>query len=207
MADDLYLHLIRSDCPLPAGTHVVAYCRDSGGEEQDRSVQQQIRAIYEYCHFHQLVLEKTYFDEAKTASNSENRDQLTALLADLRHRFKEIKDRYRRDKLTVKRPFGVLFWKSNRLSRDLVETTFIKADLRMRALTIVDLINRADTGDAATNALIEAFQAWQDQNLLDEISDNVKRGLADIVGLRDDDPEFRKWNPNWPTNDGRYVGI
>jgi len=28
-----YLHLIRQDCPVPAGTHVVVYCRDSGGEE------------------------------------------------------------------------------------------------------------------------------------------------------------------------------
>ncbi len=24
-----YLHLIRQDCPLPPGTHVVGYCRDS----------------------------------------------------------------------------------------------------------------------------------------------------------------------------------
>src|SRR5947208_2140855 len=119
MADDLYLHLVRPDCPLPAGTHVVAYCRDSGGDEQDRSVQQQIRVIHEYCHLHQLILEKIYYDEARTASNTENRDQLNLMLADLRHRFKDIKDRYRRDKQAAANPFGLLFWKSNRLSRDL----------------------------------------------------------------------------------------
>jgi hypothetical protein len=37
-SDNRYLHLIRQDCLLPPGTHVVGYCRDSGGEEQDCSV-------------------------------------------------------------------------------------------------------------------------------------------------------------------------
>ena len=30
------LEVARQDCPLTPGTHVVVYCRDSGGEEQDR---------------------------------------------------------------------------------------------------------------------------------------------------------------------------
>lgn len=37
-----YLHIIRQDCPVPPGTHAVIYCRDSGGEEQDRSISQQV---------------------------------------------------------------------------------------------------------------------------------------------------------------------
>ncbi len=32
MQDTRYLHLVRPDCPLPPGTHVVIYCCDSGGE-------------------------------------------------------------------------------------------------------------------------------------------------------------------------------
>lgn len=27
-----YLHLVHQDCLLPPGTHIVAYCRDSGGK-------------------------------------------------------------------------------------------------------------------------------------------------------------------------------
>jgi len=53
--DNRYLHLIRQDCPLPPGTHVVAYCRDSGGDEQDRSVAQQIDVAREYCQHDNLV--------------------------------------------------------------------------------------------------------------------------------------------------------
>lgn len=28
-SDSRYLHLIRQDCPLPAGTHTIGYCRES----------------------------------------------------------------------------------------------------------------------------------------------------------------------------------
>lgn len=60
--DNSYLHLIRQDCPLPPGTHVVVYCRDSGGDEQDRSVAQQIDVAREYCQHHNLVLDKLYVE-------------------------------------------------------------------------------------------------------------------------------------------------
>jgi 5-methylcytosine-specific restriction endonuclease McrA len=54
--DNRYLHLIRQDCPLPHGTHVVVYCRDSGGDEQDHSVAR------EYSQHNNLVLNKLYVD-------------------------------------------------------------------------------------------------------------------------------------------------
>lgn len=48
--DNRYPHLIRQDCPLPPSTHVV-YCRDSGGDEQDRNVAQQIDVTGEYYQY------------------------------------------------------------------------------------------------------------------------------------------------------------
>jgi len=108
-----YLHLIRQDCPLPPGTHVVVYCRDSGGEEQDRSVSQQIDTAREYCQHHNLMFEKVYVDEARSSSNTEKRDALQELLSDLRRRFKRVHDRHKRTKVTRENPFGVVFWKSN----------------------------------------------------------------------------------------------
>ena len=62
MTDNRYLHLVRQDCPVPPNTHVVAYCRDSGGDEQDRSVQQQVQTVNEYCQHHGLILEQVYSD-------------------------------------------------------------------------------------------------------------------------------------------------
>lgn len=156
--DNRYLHLVRHDCPLTPGTHVVVYCRDSGGEEQDRSVSQQIEAAREYCQHHNLVLEKVYIDEARLSSNTEKRDALQEMLFDLRRRFKTIHDRKKRNRRTEENPFGVVFWKSNRLGRDSIEATNIKTDLRLRGITLIDLMTSANTGNAAVDALIEAFQ-------------------------------------------------
>jgi len=131
VSDNRYLHLVRHDCPLTPGTHVVVYCRDSGGEEQDRSVSQQVDTAREYCQHHNLVLEKVYIDEARLSSNTEKRDALQELLSDLRRRFKRIHDRYKRDRAIREKPFGVVFWKSNRRGRDSIEATNIKTDLRL----------------------------------------------------------------------------
>ena len=103
---DTYLGLVRRDCPLPAGTHVVASARDSGGEDQERSVRQQVEVIREYCVHHHLILEQVYIDEAKTASNAENRDALNQMLSDIRGRYSQIHDRYRRDRQTRDPPPG-----------------------------------------------------------------------------------------------------
>jgi hypothetical protein len=206
-SDNRYLHLIRQDCPLPPGTHVVVYCRDSGGEEQDRSVAQQIETAREYCQHHALILERVYADESRSGATVEKRNQLQEMLTNLNLRFRQIRNLNKRQEQMDRHPFGVVVWKSNRLGRDSIETTFIKADLRIRGITIVNLVPSLETGDAKIDALFEVVQQYQDEKLLEEISDGARRGLADLVGLRDNDPLFRLHNPDWPTNDGRYLSI
>ncbi|NUQ05970.1 MAG: recombinase family protein, partial [Anaerolineae bacterium] len=206
MAREKYQHLIRQDCPLPAGSPVVIYCRDSGGEEQDKSVGQQVEAAEEYAARHGLRALCVYRDDARLSSNTEARDQLQEMLSFLRHERRTINDRYRRERLSFENPFGVIFWKSNRLGRDKIETSYIKADLRLRGITLIDLVTNANTGNAAVDGLIEAFQAWQDEAALDEMSKDIKRGLTRLVSMRDNDPEFLAHNPGWIST-GSYLGI
>lgn len=201
-----YQHLVRQDCPLRPGSRAVAYCRDSGGEAQGRSVAQQIEAIKEYCQHHRIVLEGVYFDEARLSSNTEKRDGLQAMLIDLHSRFRQIRDRYKRAVIKRERNYGVITWKSNRMGRDEEEATYIAFDLKLRGLTIVELITAATTGNPIMDSFIESFQRWQDAMLLDEISKNVKRGQIDRVTLRDDDAQFLSLNPGWQSTGG-YLGV
>ncbi len=206
MADSRYIHLLRQDCPLPPGTHVVLYTRDSGGEEQDRSVAQQIEAAEEYCEHFGLLLERTYCDEAEKATAVEKRDQFADMMVDLRQRFSLVYDPAKREKRAKNKPFGVLCWKSNRLGRDLLHTRHVKSDLRLRGITIVSLIPVVETGNSGLDALIETFYEYQDQQLLEEISDNARRGLAQLVTMRDTSAEFLAHNPDWQST-GAYLGI
>jgi hypothetical protein len=79
-------------------------------------------------------------------------------------------------------------------------------------------VTSANTGNPGIDALIEAFQSWQDEQLLDEISENVRRGQAQLVATRDDDPrispiqsrlaEHRRLPGRgaWPDSDGFQKG-
>ena len=117
-------------------------------------------------HHFGLILEHTYTDDAKQASNTEKRSYLQDMLLDLRNRFRQINDRTKRARKVESNPFGVIFWKSNRLGRDSVETRFIKAELRLRGITIVNLSSKGGTGDSGADAVLEAFQEWQDETFL-----------------------------------------
>ena len=143
MSEARYLHLIRQDCPLPKGTRVVGYCRDSGGEEQDRSTKQQADVIIEYCAHFGLILERIYSDDARQASSTEKRTNLKELLLDLHNRFKPINDRHKRAKKMEKDPFGIIFWKSNRLGRDSVETRSSRPIYGCAASQSLNLIREA----------------------------------------------------------------
>jgi hypothetical protein len=72
--------MTRANCPFEPGNRVWAYCRDSGGDEQQDSVSSQRRAIEEYCREHNLVLVHVFIDEARPGSTTVGRDGLEDLL-------------------------------------------------------------------------------------------------------------------------------
>jgi len=129
------------------------------------------------------------------------------MLMTISGRFRQIRNLDKRKKHMGKNPFGLIVWKSNRLGRDSLETMHSKSDLRLRGITIISLIASVETGDPAMNALFEVVQGLQNEKLLQEQSDNTRRGLSDVVTLRDNDPVFRAHNPDWATHDGRYLSI
>jgi hypothetical protein len=63
-------------CPFEPGNRVWAYCRDSGGDDQQDSVASQRRAIEEFCAEHHLVLVQVFADEARPGTTTVGREGL-----------------------------------------------------------------------------------------------------------------------------------
>jgi hypothetical protein len=49
-------------------------------------------------------------------------------------------DCYKCEKAVQEQHFGVIFWKSNRLGRDIIQVTNTKTDLCLHGITIIDLM-------------------------------------------------------------------
>jgi hypothetical protein len=58
----------------PPDFPVAGYFRDSDGDEQARSVEQQRRVSEEYCRWHHLVLVRIFTDEARPGGTIVSRD-------------------------------------------------------------------------------------------------------------------------------------
>jgi site-specific DNA recombinase len=103
---------------LPPGSIVDTYLRDSGGENQDRSVQRQLEAIKLYCAQYGLTLRHVYADAAKSGGTTAGRDEFDRLITSTR--------------APEERPAGLLLWNYARFARDLDDSTYYKALLRSK---------------------------------------------------------------------------
>lgn len=152
-------------CPLPSGSRVWAYTRDSGGDEQ--SVGDQNRAVTAYCTDAGLILERLFCDEARPGSTIAGRDQFQELMQLAR----ALPD----DQL----PHGLVIWSFSRLSRDFDDAQFYKASLRRRGIAIVPVSDDLPAGNHGR--LVEAVMDWQNAQFLESLSNDVKRGLHDVA--------------------------
>lgn len=155
----------RRDCPLPAGALVWGYARDSGGETQELSVQQQERAIHDYCERFDLVLAHVFEDEARVGSSVVGRDAFDDMLH-LAHQEPRPVD-------------GIIVWSLSRFARNLLDAQFHKADLRRRGYELVSLSDDLPGGDYAP--IIEALIDWKNERFLKDLSRDVKRGLRNLA--------------------------
>jgi len=150
--------------PFPVNAAVVAYIRDSGGEEQDLSVAGQEAAIRAWCAEHSLHLYAIYVDAAAPGSSTSTRRQFLSLIHDLQ---------------TGLPVAGLVVWRSNRLGRNLDDMQYYSADLRRRGYIIHSLTDPIPGGSAGR--LVEFALQWKDQIFLEQLSEDVRRGLGHIV--------------------------
>lgn len=149
--------------PFPPGSPVVAYLRDSGGSDQDLSVEQQEAALQGYCRESGLVLTRVFKDLATTASTTVGRENFLEMI------------RYFHQNAPEK---GILVWKFSRFARDMDDAQFYKADLRRLGYEVFSLNDSIPEG--LNGRLMENLIDWMNARFLEDLSTDVKRGVNSL---------------------------
>jgi site-specific DNA recombinase len=150
-------------CPLKSGALVWAYCRDSGGEDQD--IETQKRAVLDYIETNGLVLDRLFVDEARPGSSVVGRDAFELMI-----------DLSRQGSPKVE---GIVLWSFSRFARNQLDAQFYKADLRRRGFQIISMTD--DLPGTDMDAIIEALYDWKHEQYLKDLSQNVKRTLHELA--------------------------
>lgn len=150
--------------PFPLGARLVAYCRDSGGRDQDLSIPQQESKIGEWCHAHGYALVHVFKDAARSGTTTAGRDQFLDMFS------------YLTNGADVA---GVVLWEYARLSRSYDDAMFYLADLRRQGYAIYSLSDQIPEG--MEGRLMESIIAWKNAKYSADLSRNVKRGKAYVV--------------------------
>lgn len=168
-------------CPLPPGSAVWAYLRDSGGETQDLASQRAY--LLAYCEHHRLHLARLFEDGAISGGSVAGRDQFE-LMIDLAR----LSDQSQVD--------GIIYWDTKRFARNQLDSQFYKADLRRLGYKLISISD--DIPDNEFSIVFEAFLEWKAQKDREDISKDSKRGLAFIVGLQDESGQYLSIFPGRP---------
>jgi len=157
--------MTKRTCPFEPGNRIWAYCRDSGGDDQQDSVASQRRAIDEYCDQNHLVLVQVFADEARPGTTTVGREGLADLQYFARQQPRPVE--------------GIIFWSFSRLARRQIDAQFIKSDLRRLGYVLHSMTDDVPTGDIAP--VVEAIIDWKNERYLSDLSRDVKRGLYDLA--------------------------
>lgn len=150
--------------PFPPSSLLVAYLRDSGGTDQDLSLEQQQAVVSAWCRDHDYILHHVYRD-SRTASSVVGRLAFEAMLQDLRSPDQPVQ--------------GVIIWNWSRFARNIDDAQFHRADLRRRGLEFHSLNDNIPPG--AEGRLFEAILDWKNERFLLDLSADVARGLHHLA--------------------------
>jgi len=139
-----------------------AYLRVSGDEQADRGlpIAGQRRAVEQYAAEHGLHLARVFVDEAKSGASDE------------RAEFQRLMQEAHQDPPPCQ---VILFWSWSRFARSQDDATFWKASLRRHGVEIRDVSGETPQVDGF-EYVIESMIHWRDEQRLQEISRDARRG-------------------------------
>ena len=156
---------MKSESPFSPGDSICGYFRDSGGEEQDLSIDQQMAVFDHWCGENDLIPGNLFADRARPGSSTVGRDGFLEMI------------RYFRSGDARER--GIVVWKYSRFSRDVDDAAFYRADLRRLGYIIHSLNDNIP--DGPEGRFFEAAIDWMNQRFLEDLSTDVRRGLRHLV--------------------------
>lgn len=151
---------------LPAGSTVIAYCRDSGGNAQGESIGQQSKIIADYCKANGLVLLHIYA-ESESGRKTKNRKEFLQMMDFLTNTPKDA------------RPRGLLIWHTSRFMRNLKKFNRNVSALLDEGLILHSLTQNFPEG--ITGYILLLLAAWNDEQYSDSLGKHVKRGIHEAV--------------------------
>lgn len=140
-------------------TNAICYYRYSSDAQRDCSIEQQQQEAHKYCKAHGLHIIGEYADRAISGTRID-RPALQQMLDDAK-------------KL---RPAYLVLWKTDRLSRDRLDSAIAKGRLREYGVKI-EYVAESLPEDEAERALIEGIEEALAEHFIISHSRNVKRGL------------------------------
>jgi len=151
--------------PFTPQSRVVAYLRDSGGDDQELSVAQQRAYVTQWCLENDLILSAVFADLARPGSSTIGRSKFLEMI------------RHFEDPACL--DAGVLIWKYSRFSRDVDDSQYYRSLLRMKGFIVHSL--KDDVPNDDFGRLYESVIDFTNARFLKDMREDVKRGLRHLV--------------------------
>lgn len=151
--------------PFPPASHLVAYLRDSGGDDQDLSLSQQEEVVRAWCAENGYILDHIFRDSS-TGTTTLNRRGFEEMITFFRQKRKP-------------NVAGLVIWRNSRFSRDMDDAQYYKADLRRRGFKIHSM--RDIVPEGIDGRFFETAYDWKSAKDIEILSDEVKRGQRHLV--------------------------
>lgn len=150
--------------PFPSGARLCGYLRDSGGQQQELSTDQQEARLVEFCKDNGLLLTRLFRDEARSGGKVIGRRAFLELIDYLESGAPET---------------GVLLWSYSRFSRDYDDTQYFLARLRKAGKVVHSLSDSVP--DTLDGRMLESMIAWKNARYREDLSRDVSRGLTFVA--------------------------
>jgi len=149
---------------LPSGSKVVAYVRDNG-TNQEENIEQQEKAITDYCEKHGLLLSRIYAESA-SGFETEHQHQFLKMINTLMTCSDD------------ERPRGLLLWSYSRFSRNTTDLNYYLYELQLKGMIIHSLTENTFDSFLALLLTTIANNKFNAKYIRWGIAEKVKEGYS-----------------------------